>query len=91
MSPPRRLVTVVAEGNDAIPPAGTAVTKEGSRIGSVTSSCRSPTFGATLALAVVERAAEEGSSVGIQLPAGTPPGTMRTASLRDPERKETRS
>ncbi|MGH9042937.1 MAG: aminomethyltransferase family protein [Acidimicrobiia bacterium] len=92
VSPPRRLVTVVVEGNAVIPPAGTAITQEGGTIGTVTSSCWSPTFGAALALAVVERAAaEEGSNVGVQLLSETLPGTLRTAPLQDPDRTRTRS
>lgn len=90
--PPRRLVTIVVENDTAIPPAGTPITKDGRPVGRVTSSCSSPTFGAILALGVVERAAaEEGSGVGIRLPAGTVPGRVRTASLQDPDRRQMRS
>ena len=79
-SPPLRLVTIVVEGSaDTIPPAGTPITKGGGTVGMVTSSCWSPTFGAVLALAVVERAtAEEGSRVRLPVPG--------RRSLRDDER-----
>jgi aminomethyltransferase len=91
-SPPRRLITIVVESNTTIPPTGTPITKEGSTIGTVTSSCWSPTFGAILALGVVQRAAaEEGSSVQIWAPDENLSGTMRTAPMHDPKRTRTRS
>ena len=92
-SPPLRLVTILAEGNaDTIPPAGTAVTNGGGTIGRVTSSCWSPTFGAVIALAVVERTnAEGGSRVRLPVPGGDIAGTMRTAPMHDPERTRARS
>jgi aminomethyltransferase len=91
-SPPRRLITIVVEGNTAIPPTGTPITKEGRTVGVVTSSCWSPTFGAVLALGVVERAAaEEGSNVQIRASAENLSGTMRTAPMHDPKRTRTRS
>lgn len=90
--PPRCLVTIVVESDTTLPPTGTPITKEGSTVGMVTSSCWSPTFGATLALGVVERvAAEEGSSVQIRVLAGDLPGTMRMAPMHDPKRTRTRS
>lgn len=90
--PPRRLVTIVVESNTTIPPTGTPIAKEGSTVGMVTSSCWSPTFGAILALGVVERAAaEEGSSVQIRVAAEDLSGTMRMAPMHDPKRARTRA
>jgi glycine cleavage system T protein (aminomethyltransferase) len=84
-SPPRRLITVVVEGNTTVPPTGTPIAKDGRTVGAVTSSCRSPTFGTILALGVVERAAaEEGSSVQMQISAANHSGTVRTAPLVSP-------
>lgn len=89
-SPPRCLITVLVEG-DSVPPAGTPIKKEGGTVGTVTSSCWSPTFGAVLALGVVSRcSAEEGSSVRLPGPDGELPGTMRIAPMRDPERARAR-
>ena len=91
-SPPRRLVTIVVQGTAPIPPAGTPITKEGIPVGMVTSSCWSPTFGAVLALGVVERAAaEEGSEVQLRAPAGNLSGTMTTAPVHDPKRARARA
>jgi len=89
--PPRRLVTIAVQGS-AIPPAGTPVTREGSPIGMVTSSCWSPTFDTVLALGVVDRAAaEDGSEVQLQASAGNLTGTMTTAPMHDPKRTRARS
>ncbi|HZI37030.1 MAG TPA: aminomethyltransferase family protein [Acidimicrobiia bacterium] len=92
-NPPRRLITVLVEGNsDAVPPAGTPLQMEGGTVGMVTSSCWSPTFGAVLALGVVERrAAEEGGRVLLPAPTGEVPGTMKMAPMHDPERARARS
>ena len=91
-SPPRRLVTIVVESNTALPPTGTPITKEGRTIGMVTSSCWSPTYGTSLALGVVERAAaEEGSEVQIRASAENISGTMTTAPMHDPKRTRARS
>ena len=88
--PPRCLITVLVEG-ESIPPAGTPVHMENGAVGVVTSPCRSPTFGAVLALAVVERAtAEEGSGVRLSAPGGELAGTMKMAAMHDPERARAR-
>lgn len=91
-NPPRRLVTILVEGNpDTIPPAGTPVQRKGGTVGMVTSSCWSPTFGTVLALGVVDRStAEDGSSVRLPSPRGELSGTMRTAPMHDPERARAR-
>jgi aminomethyltransferase len=91
-SPLRRLITIVVEGNTTMPPTGTPIAKDGRTIGIVTSSCWSPTFGAILALGVVERAAaEEGSRVQMRVSAANLSGTVRTTPMRDPERTRARS
>jgi aminomethyltransferase len=90
-SPPRGLVTIVVDSSTTIPPTGTPISKEGTTVGVVTSSCRSPTFGAILALGVVERAAaEDGSTVQIRVPAGNLSGILRTAPMHDPKRARAR-
>jgi glycine cleavage system aminomethyltransferase T len=89
-SPPRCLVTVLVEG-DRVPPAGTPVNQDGVTVGMLTSSCWSPTFGAVLALGVVERnSAQEGRGVQLPGPGGGLRGTLRTAPMRDPERARAR-
>ena len=92
-SPPRRLITVLVDGggSDAVPPPGTPIRKEGRTVGTVTSSCSSPTFGTALALGVVERSmAEEGSPVRLPVPAGELSATMRMAPVHDPKRTRAR-
>lgn len=97
--PVHRLITILVEGSAAtIPPAGTPITTEAGRVGRVTSACWSPTFGAVLALGVVDRrAAQEGSPVRLPVPAGDRPGTtglpgtMRMAPMYDPDRTRARS
>jgi glycine cleavage system aminomethyltransferase T len=85
-NPPCGLVTVLIEGT-SIPPAGTPIQREAGAVGSVTSSCWSPTFGAVLALGMVERTAvEEGGRVRLPGPSGGLSGTMRMAPMHDPER-----
>ena len=87
-SPPRRLITVLVEGDsDVIPPAGTPIQRQGGPVGLVTSSCWSPTFAAVIALGVVERrAAEEGGRVSLPVRVGDLSGTMKMAPMYDPER-----
>jgi aminomethyltransferase len=90
--PPHCLVTILVEGTAAtVPPAGTPITSGGGTIGTVTSPCWSPTFGAVLALAVVQRSmAEEGRRVRLDVPDGDLFGTMRTVPMYDPERTRAR-
>jgi aminomethyltransferase len=91
-SPPRRLITIVVESNAALPPTGTPIAKEGRTVGTVTSSCWSPTFGTVLALGVVVRAAvEQGSEVQFRASSGNLSGTMTTAPMHDPQRTRARS
>lgn len=91
--PPRCLITILVKGNaDTIPPAGTPITQASGTVGMVTSSCRSPTFGAVLALGVVERStAEEGGRVRLPGPTGELSGTVRMVPMHDPERTRARS
>jgi aminomethyltransferase len=90
--PPQCLVTIVVEGNaTTVPPAGTPITAAGGTVGRVTSSCWSPTFGAILALGVVQRStAEEGRPVRLPVPGGDLSGTMRLTPMYDPERARAR-
>ena len=89
-SPPRCLATVIVEG-ERVPPAGTPINRGGVTIGTVTSSCWSPTFGTALALGVVERgSSEEGGRVVLPVAGEALVGTLQTAPLRDPERARAR-
>ena len=58
---PRRLRGLVVEGDDP-PPPGTPVEVDGSEVGSVTSSGRSPKLRAATGLACVRRAVEPGAT-----------------------------
>ncbi len=50
-SPPNRFVTLVVDG--AVPEYGAAVTKDGERVGTLTSPCESPTLGKVIGLTVL--------------------------------------
>ena len=85
-NPPKRLKTLTIEG-DAAPEAGTAVTKEGDEVGSVTSPVISPRLGA-IALAVLDTAA---ATDGEKVEAGGAVATVAPLSLFDPEKKRPRA
>lgn len=90
-NPPRCLVTVLVEG-ERVPPAGTPINREGITVGTVTSSCWSPTYGTVLALGVVERdSAEERGSVRLPAASAELCGAITTAPMHDPERARARS
>ncbi len=82
--PPRRLVTTVVEDHVAVPPPGAPISIGGRRIGTVTSSCRSPTFNTVIALGIVDRAsAEEGPGVEILPGSEELIGTIRPGPMLD--------
>jgi len=86
----RCLVTAVADATTSVPPAGAPITTAGRAVGIVTSSCRSPTFDAVVALGVVDRtAAQDGRGVEILAPTETIVGAIRTAPMRDARRRRT--
>lgn len=90
-APPRRLVTLVVEG-DEVPEYGAAVTKGGEPAGTLTSPCLSPTLGKVIGLAVLEtRFAARGERVEVALGGGTAPATVESLPIYDPEKRRPRS
>ena len=85
-NPPKRLKTLTIEG-DAAPEAGTAVTKDGDEVGTVTSPVISPRLGA-IALAVLDTAV---ATDGEKVEAGGAVATVAPLSLFDPEKKRPRA
>jgi aminomethyltransferase len=85
-TPPRRLKTLQIEG-DAVPEAGSAVTKDGRDVGTVTSPTTSPSFG-VIALAILDSGvAADGEKVEV----GGAVATVAPLSIHDPEKKKPRS
>jgi glycine cleavage system aminomethyltransferase T len=85
-NPPKRVKGLTREG-DAAPEAGTAVTKDGDEVGTVTSPVISPRLGA-IALAVLDTAA---ATDGEKVEAGGAVATVAALSLFDPEKKRPRA
>jgi aminomethyltransferase len=89
-SPPRRMVTLVVEGDEA-PEYGAAVTKSGEPAGTLTSPCASPTLGQVIGLAVLEtRVAAEGETVEVALGTGTVPASVAPLPIYDPKKERPR-
>lgn len=90
-SPPRRLVTLVVEG-DEVPEYGAAVTLHGESIGTLTSPCESPTLGQTIGLAVLDTPhAAEGGTVEVAVGDGTTRATVDKLPIYDPEKSRPRA
>jgi aminomethyltransferase len=90
-SPPRRLVTLVVEG-DEVPEYGAAVTLHGEPIGTLTSPCQSPTLGEIIGMAVLDAAhAGEGGTVEVVVGDATARATVDKLPIYDPEKKRPRS
>jgi glycine cleavage system T protein (aminomethyltransferase) len=84
-NPPKRLKTLTIQG-DAVPDAGTAVTKDGDEVGTVTSPVSSPRLG-TIALAVLNTAA---ANDGEKVETGDAVATVAPLSLFDPKKERPR-
>jgi aminomethyltransferase len=90
-SPPRRLVTLEVQGDEA-PEYGAGVTKDGEPAGTLTSPCESPTLGKVIGMAVLETAqAEKGNQVQVALSDGVANATVADFPIYDPEKKRPRS
>lgn len=90
-SPPRRLVTLVVEG-DEVPEYGAAVSLHGESIGTLTSPCESPTLGQTIGLAVLDTPhAAEGGTVEVAVGDGTTRATVDKLPIYDPEKSRPRA
>ena len=84
-NPPKRLKTLTIEG-DAVPEAGSAVTKDGEEVGALTSPVTSPRFG-TIGLAVLATgAATDGEKVEV----GGSVATVAPLSIFDPKKERPR-
>jgi aminomethyltransferase len=68
-----RLLTMLRIEGEQVPDYGAAVTVDGGEVGIVRSPCRSPTFGAVIAMAAIDRAlaVDEGATVEVALADGT--------------------
>jgi aminomethyltransferase len=85
-NPAKRLKTLKIEG-EAAPEAGTAVTKDGAEVGTVTSPTTTPAFG-VIALAVLDSGvATDGEKVDV----GGSAATVAPLSIHDPEKRKPRS
>jgi aminomethyltransferase len=90
-APPRRLVALTVEGG-VVPSQGAAALRGGQRVGTVTSACRSPTFGRAIGLATVASAcAVSGARLDVSLRADRVAATVGSAPLYDPERRRVRA
>jgi aminomethyltransferase len=90
-SPPRRLVTLVVEG-DEVPEYGAAVTLHDEPVGTLTSPCQSPTLGQTIGMAVLDAThATEGATVEVAVGDGTTRATVDTLPIYDPQKSRPRA
>jgi len=89
-NPPNRFRTLVLEG-DEVPEYGSAVTKDGEPIGTLTSPTRSPKFGVIGVAILRTDAAAEGNIVEVATGDGTASATVRNQSIYDPQKSRPRS
>lgn len=89
-NPPNRFQTLVLEGDD-VPEYGSAVTKDGEPVGTLTSPTKSPQFGIIGVAILRTDVAEEGNKVEVAIGDGTVPATVRHKSIYDPQKKRPRS
>jgi aminomethyltransferase len=89
-NPPNRFVTLVVDG--PVPERGAAVTKNGARVGTVTSPCASPTLGKVIGLTVLSAdVARDGEAVEVAVEDGSVPATVAPVPLYDTEKKRPRA
>jgi glycine cleavage system aminomethyltransferase T len=89
-SPPNRFVTLVVDG--PVPEYGAGVTKNGERVGTVTSPCASPTLGNVIGLTVLSAdVARDGGTVEVAVENGSAPATVAPVPIYDPEKKRPRA
>jgi aminomethyltransferase len=88
--PPNRFVTVRLSGAE-LPEYGAAVTRDGERIGVLTSPAESPRHG-PIGLAILRTdAAAPGTEVAVEGPSGPIAGTVDVLSIDDPAKERPRS
>ena len=84
--PDRRIVLIVFETLDFVPPIGASILVGGSEVGKVTSADRGYSVGKALALGYVASAhAKEGQEVTVAGPDGSRPGTIHLRAIYDPD------
>jgi glycine cleavage system T protein (aminomethyltransferase) len=89
-APPHRLVTLVVDG--PVPAAGAPVTRDGDRVGTLTSPCRSPELGSVIGLAVLQRdVAARGTVLQVEGEDGDAPATVAPLSIVDPDKLRPRA
>jgi aminomethyltransferase len=88
---PRLLTTLRIDG-DEVPEYGAAVTLGGREVGIVRSPCQSPTFGAVIAMAAIDRElVSDGQRVEVALGAGGAGAAVAPFPLYDTEKRRPRS
>ena len=89
-NPPRRLVTLVVDGD--VPEYGAAVTKDGEPAGTLTSPCESPTLGKGIGMACLEsRLAAKGTELEVAVGDGTAHATVDDFPIYDPSKSRPRA
>jgi len=89
-NPPKRFKTLKIAG-DTAPEYGADVTKDGTKVGTVTSPASSPRLG-TIGLAILDTAASgDGEKVDVAVGDGTAAAEVAPMALYDPEKKKPRS
>jgi glycine dehydrogenase subunit 1 len=89
-SPPNRFVTLVVDG--PVPDYGAAVTRNGERVGTVTSPCASPTLGKVIGLTVLRAdVAREGEIVEVAVENASAPATVAPVPIYDTDKKRPRA
>jgi aminomethyltransferase len=89
-NPPNRFVTLVVDG--PVPERGAAVTRNGERVGTVTSPCSSPTLGKVIGLTVLRAdVAGDGETLEVDVADGTAPATVAPVPLYDTEKTRPRA
>ncbi|MEX2439730.1 MAG: aminomethyltransferase family protein [Actinomycetota bacterium] len=88
-APPNRFKTLRWDG-DELPEYGTPVTKDGERVGLLTSPTNSPVFGPTGLAMIRTEAAEDGGTVEVPGPSGTITATIGPTPIYDPNKERVR-
>src|SRR5439155_4493856 len=88
--PPNRWVTLRL-GSEELPGYGAAVTRDGERVGTLTSPTDSPVFGKIGVAILDRRCAEDGGTVDVAVGEGTATATVAPAPIYDTEKRRPRS
>jgi aminomethyltransferase len=84
--PPNRLISLVLDGAE-VPEYGAAVMKDGVRVGTLTSPCKSPSLGGVIGMAVMHTdLARVGEQVEVELANGAVGARVATLPVYDPDK-----